>query len=196
MIDVGPTILEAAGCLSRRTSTAIEQQPMHGTSFLYSLDDAGAAERHTQQYFEILGNRAMYKDGWWLSWDDAAHPMEDRPRDAEAVRAGGLGPEDDPVELYYLPDDFSQANNLADQHPEKVEELQELFWKEAERYDVLPLLGGLTGFFGIRRRCPRGPSSRTTARRRTCPRARSRRSTTTRTRSAPSSRSQRAAPRA
>jgi arylsulfatase len=58
-------------------------------------------------------------------------------------------PASDPAELYYLPDDFSQAKNLAGQHPEKVKELQELFWQEAEQYHVLPLLGGLTTFFGM-----------------------------------------------
>ena len=111
---------------------------MHGTSFLYSLADADAAERHTQQYFEILGNRGMYKDGWWLSWMMPRIPWKARPRDAEGVRARRLGSRDDPVELYYLPDDFTQAKNVADQHPEKVEELKKLFWEEAERYDVLP----------------------------------------------------------
>ena len=58
-------------------------------------------------------------------------------------------PDDDPVELYYLPDDFSQADDIAAQHPEKVKELQELFWAEAQKYKVLPLLGGLSFFFGL-----------------------------------------------
>src|SRR6478752_806085 len=65
------------------------------------------------------------------------------------VAPGVWDPESDPVELYYLPDDFTQARNVADQHPEKVKELQELFWQEADKYHVLPLLGGLTTFFGI-----------------------------------------------
>jgi len=65
--DIGPTILEAAGLPQPTHIDGVEQEPMHGTSFVYSLDDANAAERHTQQYFEILGNRGMYKDGWWLS---------------------------------------------------------------------------------------------------------------------------------
>ena len=122
---------------------------MHGTSFVYSFDDAEAAERHTQQYFEILGNRGMYKDGWWLSTMMPRIPWRVDPETLKQFAPGVWDPSTDPVELYYLPDDFTQANNLAAQHPDKVKELQELFSQEAERYDVLPLLGGLTGFFGI-----------------------------------------------
>jgi arylsulfatase len=72
--------------------------------------------------------------------------------DPETIRGFAPGvwdPESDPAELYYLPDDFTQANDLAEQHPEKVQELKELFWQEAEKYNVLPLLGGLTTFFGM-----------------------------------------------
>jgi arylsulfatase len=149
VIDVGPTILEAVGLPQPAHIDGVEQQPMHGTSFLYSLGDAAAAERHTQQYFEILGNRGMYKDGWWLSWMMPRTPWKVDPETLKQFAPGVWDPESDPVELYYLPDDFTQANNLAEQHPEKVQELKELFWQEAEKYHVLPLLGGLTGFFGI-----------------------------------------------
>jgi arylsulfatase len=149
VIDVGPTILEAVGLPQPTHIDGIEQQPMHGTSFLYSLDDAGAAERHTQQYFEILGNRAMYKDGWWLAWMMPRIPWQLDPETLRRFAPGVWDPANDPVELYYLPDDFTQARNVADQHPEKVEELKKLFWEEADAYKVLPLLGGLTGFFGM-----------------------------------------------
>jgi arylsulfatase len=147
--DIGPTILEAARLPQPTHINGVEQQPMHGTSFLYSLDDATAAERHTQQYFEVLGNRGMYKDGWWLSWMMPRIPWKLDPETLKRFAPGVWDPESDPVELYYLPDDFTQARNVADQHPEKVKELQELFWQEAEKYHVLPLLGGLTTFFGI-----------------------------------------------
>jgi len=150
VIDVGPTILDAVGLPQPTHIDGVEQQPMHGTSFLYSLDDAAAVERHTQQYFEILGNRGMYKDGWWLSWMMPRIPWQLDPETLARFAPGVWDPETDPVELYYLPDDFTQANDVAGQHPEKVEELKTLFWQEAERYDVLPLLGGLTGFFGMR----------------------------------------------
>ena len=149
VIDVGPTILEAVGIPQPTHIDGVEQQPMHGTSFLYSLDDATAAERHTQQYFEILGNRGMYKDGWWLSWMMPRIPWKIDPETLRKFAPGVWDPANDPVELYYLPDDFTQAKNVADQHPEKVEELKKLFWEEADRYEVLPLLGGLTGFFGM-----------------------------------------------
>ncbi len=127
----------------------VEQQPMHGTSFTYSFADGSAPERHGQQYFEILGNRGMYKDGWWLAWMMPRTPWKVDPETIRGFAPGVWDPASDPAELYYLPDDFSQAKNLAGQHPEKVKELQELFWQEAEKYHVLPLLGGLTTFFGM-----------------------------------------------
>ena len=113
------------------------------------LDDAGAAERHTQQYFEILGNRGMYKDGWWLSMMMPRTPWKIDPETLRQFAPGVWDPDSDPVELYYLPDDYTQADNLAAEHPEKVAELRDLFWEEARRYQVPPLLGGLSGFFGI-----------------------------------------------
>jgi arylsulfatase A-like enzyme len=147
--DVGPTILDAAGVPQPTHIDGVEQEAMHGTSFMFSFDDAAAAERHTQQYFEILGNRGMYKDGWWLSMMMPRTPWKIDPETLSRFAPGVWDPSTDPAELYYLPDDFSQANNLAEQHPEKVTELQELFWQEARRHNVPPLLGGLTGFFGI-----------------------------------------------
>ena len=91
----------------------------------------------------------MYKDGWWLSWMMPRTPWKVDPETLKRFAPGVWDPATDPIELYYLPDDFTQARNIADQHPEKVEELQQLFWQEAEKYQVLPLLGGLTSFFGI-----------------------------------------------
>jgi arylsulfatase len=122
---------------------------MNGFSFLDSLADANAAEHHTQQYFEVLGNRGMYKDGWWLAWMMPRTPWKLDPETVKQFAPGLWDPESDPAELYYLPDDFTQANDLAEQHPEKVRELKELFWQEAEKNNVLPLLGGLTTFFGM-----------------------------------------------
>jgi arylsulfatase len=147
--DIGPTILAAAGVPQPTHIDGVEQKPMHGTAFTDSLGDASAAEHHTQQYFEILGNRGMYKDGWWLSWMMPRTPWKVDPETLKHFAPGVWDPASDPVELYYLPDDFTQSNDLAEQHPEKVNELKELFWQEAERYDVLPLLGGLTTFFGM-----------------------------------------------
>jgi arylsulfatase len=149
VIDIGPTILEAAGIPAPRSIDGIEQTPLHGTSFLYSFTDAGAADRHTQQYFEIAGNRAMYKDGWMASWRLPRIPWDLTPDTMKQFAPGVWDPDADRAELYYLPDDFSQARNLAADHPDKLVELRELFWQEAERYGVLPLLGALTFYFGI-----------------------------------------------
>src|SRR5262245_19107464 len=148
VIDIAPTVLELAGIPAPSVVDGIEQEPLHGFTFADSLSDAAAPERHTQQYFEAIGNRAMYKDGWWLAMRLPRIPWQ---LDPEALRRFGPGwnPDDDPVELYYLPDDFSQAHDLAAEHPEKVEELRTLFWEEAERYNALPILGGLSSFYGI-----------------------------------------------
>ena len=148
VIDIAPSVLEIVGIPAPEHVDGIEQEPLHGVTFADSLSDAGAPERHTQQYFEAVGNRAMYKDGWWLAMRLPRIPWE---LDPEALRHFGPGwdPDADPVELYYLPDDFAQARDLASANPEKVEELRALFWEEAERYQVLPILGGLSSFYGI-----------------------------------------------
>ena len=149
VIDVGPTILDIAGIPMPSHIDGIEQQPMHGVTFADSLADPDAPERHTQQYFETIGNRAMYKDGWWLAMRTERIPWVLTPEALKPYTPGDWDPDDDPVELYYLPDDFTQARDLAAENPEKVQELKELFWQEAERYDVLPLMATLAPFFGI-----------------------------------------------
>ena len=139
----------------------------------------------------------MYKDGWWLSMRMPRIPWRLDPELLKRFAPGVWKPDEDPVELYYLPDDFSQANDLAEAHPEKVKELQALFWEEAEKYNIKPLLAGFSPFFGIlpplgaqthhhllRRRAERGP------------RWRSARSTTTPTRSARTCTSRTGAPKA
>jgi len=148
-IDIGPTILEAAGIPQPQVVDRTEQEPMHGTSFAYTFDDAGAAERHTVQYFETLGNRAIYKDGWWACAKLDRIPWDGTPATLARFAPGTYDPDNDTWELYYLPDDFTQANDLAPGNPAKLAELKELFWAEAHKYKVLPLLGGLTVFFGI-----------------------------------------------
>jgi arylsulfatase len=148
-IDIGPTVLEAAGIPEPKRVDGIEQEPMDGTSFLYTLDDPKADEQHTVQYFEMFGSRAMYKDGWWACTKLDKAPWDFSPETIKRFAPGVYDPEKDVWELYYLPDDFSQARNLAAEHPEKIKELQELFWAEAARNRVLPLLGGFSLFFGI-----------------------------------------------
>jgi arylsulfatase len=148
-IDIGPTILEIAGIPQPVEVDGIDQQPMHGVTFANSLTDANAAERHTQQYFETMGYRAMYKDGWWLAMAPPRIPWDVRPEALKRLAPGVWDPDADPVELYYLPDDFSQARNLVAAQPDKVAELRGLFWEEAEKYHVTPLMAGLSAFFGM-----------------------------------------------
>ncbi|MCM2318225.1 MAG: arylsulfatase [Pseudomonas sp.] len=129
VIDVAPTILEAAGLPEPKVVNGTPQIPMEGTSLAYSFNDGKAAERHTTQYFEINGNRAIYHEGWFARTIHRA-PWEGKPRAALA---------DDVWELYDVSKDFSLANNLSAQHPDKLKELQALFLKEAREHHALPL---------------------------------------------------------
>ena len=129
VIDVAPTILEAAGLPEPVEVNSIKQVPMAGTSMLYSFNDANAPDQHTQQYFEMFGNRAMYKDGWLARTIHRA-PWEMKPRRPL---------QEDIWELYNVNEDFSLTNDLSQEHPEKLKELQDLFMSEAEKYHVLPI---------------------------------------------------------
>jgi arylsulfatase len=148
-VDLAPTVLEAVGLPQPRCVDGIDQQPMDGTSFGYTFGDAAAAERHTTQYFEVMGNRAIYHEGWWACARLDKAPWDFSPEALSRFAPGVYDPDRDVWELYYLPNDFSQANNLAAWQPAKLAELKELFWREAERNQVLPLLGGMSIFFGI-----------------------------------------------
>lgn len=132
VIDIVPTILEAAGIEMPAYVNGVEQKPIDGVSMRYSFDDAGVASRRTTQYFEIFGNRAVYHDGWIASCFHGRLPW---------VRAQRATPFDDTEswELYRLADDFSQGVDLAAQHPDKLAELKAVFDAEARKYDVYPL---------------------------------------------------------
>ena len=130
VIDVAPTVLEAAKLPQPKTVNGVEQRPMDGVSMLYSVDDAKAADRRTTQYFEMFGNRGIYHEGW-VACTRHSIPW---------VMAAKIPPlKDDVWELYNVDEDFSQANNLAEQQPEKLKELQAVFMKEAVRNNVLPI---------------------------------------------------------
>ncbi len=102
------------------------------------------------QYFEMYGSRAIYEDGWWACAKLDKLPWDFGPETLRRFGPGGTwDPEEDRWELYHLPDDFSQARDLAAENPEKLAELKELFWQEAERNRVLPLLAGFAAFFGM-----------------------------------------------
>ncbi len=149
-IDIAPTILDLIGIPEPKMVDGIEQEPMDGTPFSYTLQDPGAAERHTVQYFEMYGSRAIYKDGWWACARLDKLPWDYSPATLAKFKPGsGYDPDQDKWELYYLPDDFSQAHDLAAEQPQKLAELRELFWEEAKRNRALPLLGGMAVFFGI-----------------------------------------------
>ena len=130
VVDVAPTVLEAAKLPQPKVVNGIKQRPMDGVSMLYSADNAKAAERRKTQYFEMFGNRGIYHEGWMAStrhsipWDMAAK--------IPALK-------DDVWELYNVSEDFSQANDLAGKYPEKLKELQAVFMKEAVRNNVLPI---------------------------------------------------------
>ena len=147
--DIGPTVLDIVGIPQPDLVDGVAQQQFHGFTFADTFEDPDAAEHHTQQYFENYGNRAMYKDGWWLAMRMPRTPWKLEPALLPKFAPGVWDPDADPVELYYLPDDFSQANDLSATHPEKVKELHELFWAEADTYHIKPLLAGFAPFFGI-----------------------------------------------
>jgi arylsulfatase A-like enzyme/uncharacterized membrane protein len=149
-IDVVPTILDVVGIPLPTVVDGIAQEPIDGTSFAYTFDAPEAPEQHTVQYFEMFGSRAIYKDGWWACAKLDKLPWDFSPATLARFGPGsGWDPDADTWELYYLPDDFSQAHDVAAANPEKVSELVSLFWTEAERNRVLPLLGGFAVFFGM-----------------------------------------------
>lgn len=150
VIDVAPTILEMAGVPAPSIVDGAAQMPHHGVSFAYTFADANAAARHTQQYFEVFGNRAMYKDGWWLACRMPRIPWKVDAATMAKFAPGVWDPDKDPCELYNLETDFSQADDLAARHPDKVRELRDLWWQEARKYQVLPLLGGMAFAYGFK----------------------------------------------
>lgn len=131
--DITPTILEAVGIEAPKVVNGIAQKPMNGTSLVYSFNDAKAPERHTTQYFEVFGHRAIYHDGWMAS---AFHSRLPWTAGFDTVKKPF---EADKWELYDLRKDFSQSVDLAAKYPEKVDELKALFMKEAAANQVLPL---------------------------------------------------------
>jgi arylsulfatase A-like enzyme len=134
VIDVVPTILEAAGIRQPEVVDGIKQSPIEGVSMAYTFDkaNADAPSTHKTQYFEMMGDHAIYNDGWIASTKVMRPPW---------VVQGGLGadPTKYPWELYDLRNDWTQAEDVAAKYPDKVKELDALFWSEAKKYEVLPL---------------------------------------------------------
>lgn len=144
VIDIVPTIYEAAGITPPKVMDGVEQKPLEGTSLVYTFDNANAPTRHTTQYFELLGNRAIYKDGWMASTTPLRLPW--------VTWGPEVNPDDFKWELYNINEDFSQANDLAAKNPAKLKELQDAFEVEAKKYNVYPLDSSMVPRFagGIR----------------------------------------------
>jgi arylsulfatase A-like enzyme len=135
VIDVVPTILEAAGIPEPETVNGIVQKPIEGISLAYTFDkkNASVASKRRTQYFEMMGLRALYHDGWvatTLPYREPWHANKPAPKDI----VNGVT-----WELYDLTKDWTQNNNVAADNPAKLKELQDMFWVEAEKYQVLPL---------------------------------------------------------
>ena len=131
MIDIAPTVLDAAGLVEPKLVNGVQQTPMQGVSMRYAFDDAAAAERHETQYFEMFGNRGIYHKGWtavtrhktpWLLVGEEVPAFDD-----------------DVWELYDTGVDWTQFEDVSAQHPDRLHELQRLFLIEATRNNVLPL---------------------------------------------------------
>ena len=129
VIDIAPTILEAAGIPEPLSVDGIQQDPIEGVSMLYAFNDPAAAERHETQYFEIFGNRGIYHKGW------TAVTQHQTPW----IMGQKIALDDDVWELYDTNKDWTQANDLAQEMPGKLHELQRLWLIEAARYKVLPI---------------------------------------------------------
>jgi len=138
--DIAPTIMEAAGVEVPETYHGVEQQPMDGVSMMYAFDDPDAPNRKQRQYYEMFGNRAIWVDGWKAVTIHANRmPWE---------LAVTLPFEQDEWELYHVAADFSEAKNLADEKPEKLAELVEIFEEEAWKYNVYPLYDDMIARIG------------------------------------------------
>ena len=135
VIDVVPTILEATGIPAPDTINGIAQRPIEGVSMAYTWDkaNANAPTRHTTQYFEMLGNRAIYHEGWVAATTPATLPWELSTAEPPDVLTGYQW------ELYNVLEDPTQSNDLAAKMPDKLKELQDIFYLEAAKYGVLPL---------------------------------------------------------
>jgi arylsulfatase len=132
VIDVMPTLMEVIGIREPKEVNGYIQRPIEGTSFAYTFfaQNANAPSTRTEQYFEMLGNRAMYADGWIACCRHGRLPWE---------TAGSFSFDDDKWELYNITEDFSESVDLSEKEPKRLRELQDLFMANAAKYNVLPL---------------------------------------------------------
>jgi arylsulfatase len=144
VIDIAPTILEAAGVKEPTMINGVKQTPIEGFSLVYTFDDAKAPTHHKSQYFELMGNRGIYHDGWMANTSPLKLPW--------APPGVSPNPDDFQWELYHVAEDFSQSNNLAAKNPAKLKELREVFDREAKKYSVYPLDSSLADRLDVRLR--------------------------------------------
>ncbi len=123
IIDVLPTSVELAGIKIPQTINGYQQEPVQGVSLAYTISNATAASKHTEQYYEIMGSRSIYKNGW----------------KAGTFHVTGNDFDKDTWELYHLDEDWTETNNLASQFPEKLTELKAQFDSDAKKYNIYPL---------------------------------------------------------
>ncbi|WP_317929734.1 arylsulfatase [Halioxenophilus sp. WMMB6] len=133
VIDIMPTLLEAAGVPEPKTVDGVKQKPVDGTSMLYTFADADGASNRATQYYEVLGNRAIYHDGWLANTTPRNMPWN------IAKERGGSDVTTYPWELYNLNADFSQSRDVAAEYPEKLAEMQQMFDQEARKHQVYPI---------------------------------------------------------
>ncbi len=133
VIDIVPTILEATKIKQPKVVDGIKQRPIEGVSMMYTFDrkNANAVSTHRTQYFEMMGDRAIYHDGWIASTKVMRPPW--------MMMEPAKDPFSYPWELYNLRKDWTQSDNVADKYPKKLKEMKGLFMKEAKKYQVLPL---------------------------------------------------------
>ena len=135
VIDIVPTLLEATGIHAPEVVDGIKQKPIEGVSMAYTFDTAGANKpsTHKTQYSEMAGVHAIYHEGWVAATTPVRPPWE----------LGGAAMKDPATgfkwELYNISEDWTQNNNLAASNPQKLKDMQDLFWVEASKYQVLPL---------------------------------------------------------
>ena len=132
VIDIVPTLLEVTNVGMPSSVNGVTQKPIEGFSMAYSFDNAKAPSNHVTQYFEMIGNRGLYHDGWVACTTPAGAPWDPNAPDVDVISGYKW-------ELYKVNDDFSEANNVADKYPDRLRELQLGFYGEAARFNVLPL---------------------------------------------------------
>src|SRR5260370_24497016 len=143
VIDIARTILEAVGLQPPSVLNGVPKKSIEGTSMVYTFDNAKAQSKRRTQYFEMFANRAIYNDGWIACTTPPLAPWE---------IGKTIDVDDYKWELYNVDQDFSEANDLAAKNPKKLGELQDLFWIEAAKYNVLRLANNKLDFMDVANR--------------------------------------------